>query len=191
MDFFKSYWYLFAIAAAVLLAAALLWVLLRRRKRRKREAELVQLQNRNDALNEALRNPLIQRMPGSDGTPVSITWDSESVRDRGKSGTREVIELEELAVYSKKKYVFPSHTPIRIGSGKENNLILQRDGVAAHHCEVLMLGGSPIVRSVGNASTILKRGKDRASVSENGVYLNQDDHILVGTSELCFHIYQS
>lgn len=177
------------IAAAAAIFVVVLRLALRRRKRRKQFEEIAQLKQRDEALNEALRNPRMNT--GSAGTkgPIEVSWDDKAVRAPG-AASGAMVELIELSAYSRRKYIFRTDQPITIGSGKDNQLVLCREGVEARHCEIRMNGKKPCVRSLAGAKTVLIRKKTSVLVSTEGVYLNNGDHIQLGESELQFRLFK-
>lgn len=182
---------IYALAAAgiaLLVAGLCAWS--RHRKRQKQFQEMSHLHRRNEALNDALRNPLAkQDRAGSDG-PMEITWDDKAVKEGGAVSSL-MMELVELAAYSRRKYVFRAGPPVTVGSGENNQVVLPREGVEERHCEICLNAGKLCVRSVSNARTILKRKKTMVLVDSEGVYLRSGDHIQLGTAELQFRTFKS
>ncbi|MBQ6207658.1 MAG: FHA domain-containing protein [Oscillospiraceae bacterium] len=172
------------------LALLLLVILLGRRKRRKNEEDMIQRKRRDEALSEALRNPLVSPARNSGENAMEITWDEKAVsREKGKSAL--MAELVELSGYSKRKYIFRVDEPIRIGSAPENRLSLPREGVAKVHCEIFMKGREACVRSAPKAKTLLKRGGTSALVGTEGVYLKNGDHLQVGVADIQFRLFNA
>ena len=101
-----------------------------------------------------------------------------------------MVELTELSAYSRRKYVFRGEQAVTVGSGGDNSLVLARDGVAERHCEVRMIGKDFCVRSLSTARTVLIRGKKSFLVGTEGVYLNDGDHIQLGTAEIQFRKFK-
>ncbi len=178
-----------AAAAAVILIVSLS-ISLKRRARRKRFEEISQLKRRDEALNEALRNPQAGVSPSGPQGPIEVRWDDKAVREQEASASW-MIELVELSTYSRRKYVFRAGQPLTIGSGADNQLVLRYDGVAETHCEIRMNGKRPCVRSLSEARTVLVRGKTSVIVSAGGIYLNNGDHIRMGTSEIQFKLLKA
>lgn len=181
--------YILAAAAGIAFIAGLaVWT--RWRKNRRQFEEMSRLKRRNDALNEALRNPDME--PGSSGPegPMAITWDGETAGRRGSGGSSLMVELTELSAYSRRKYVFRGEQNITIGSGAGNQLVLTRDGVAEKHCEVRMIGRQFCVRSLSAEKVVLIRGRKSFLVGAEGVYLNDGDHIRLGTAEIQFRKFK-
>lgn len=179
------------IAAAAAIFVVALRLALRRRKRRKQFEEIAQLKQRDEALNEALRNP----QAGAAGSaqakgPIEVSWEDKTVRSPGAASGGAMVELIELSAYSRRKYIFRTDQPITIGSGKDNQLMLCREGVEAQHCEIRMNGGKPCIRSLAGARTVLTRKKTSVLVSAEGIYLNNGDHIQLGESELQFRLFK-
>lgn len=178
------------IAAAVVIVAVALYIWLKRRKLRKQFREISQLKQRDEALNEALRNPQMDTHPADTRGPIEITWDDKAVRKRG-AGAALMIELVELYTYSRRKYVFRADRPVTIGSAKDNQLELCRAGVAPQHCDIRMNGKQLCVRSLAEARTVLIRGKESVLVAADGVYLNSGDRIQLGEAEIQFRVLKA
>ena len=170
-----------AVAGVALIAGLTIWM--RWRSKRRQFEEISQMKRRNEALNEALRNPNMES--GSSG-PEGPSWDDKAVNGRGTGGPSIMAELTELSAYSRRRYVFRGEQNITVGSGGDNALVLARDGVAQRHCEVRMIDKRFCVRSLPAAKTILIRGKKSFLVGTEGVYLNDGDHIQLGTAEIEF-----
>lgn len=179
-----------ALAVTVVVVFVVLRVLLRRRSRRKRYEEMSQLKRRDEALNEALRNPQMDAAPVGSKGPIEISWDDKAVREQAPSVSL-MMELVELSTYSRRKYVFRADQPVTVGSGADNLLVLCREGIAETHCEIRMNGERPCVRSLSDAKTVLRRGKTSVLVSADGVYLNNGDRIQLGTSEIQFKLFKA
>lgn len=178
------------IAAVAVIVAVALHIWLKRRKLRKQFWEIYQLKQRDEALNEALRNPQMDMPPADTKGPIEITWDDKAVRNRG-AGAGLMIELVELYTYSRRKYVFRADCPVTIGSAKDNQLELCRAGVAQQHCEICMNGKQLCVRSLAGAKTVLIRGKESVLVGMDGVYLNSGDRIQLGEAEIQFRLLKA
>lgn len=179
-----------AAAAAALIAALRAWS--KWRKDRKKSAEISHITRRNEALNEALRDPYAKEpvQSGPEG-PLEISWDDKAVHQSAATGSPLMIELIELSTYSRRKYVFRADRPISIGSGPGNQMVLQREGVAEKHCEIRMVGKRACVRSTSRAQTSLKRKKTVVLVGTEGIYLNNGDHIQLGASEIQFRLFKA
>ena len=162
---------------------------LKRRKRRRDEEELMQMKRRDEALSEALRNPLVK--PSRSGeNALKITWDEKAItREKGKADL--MAELVEVSGYSRRKYVFRVDEPISIGSAPENRLSLPRDGVEKSHCRIYMKGREACLNSEPKVKTVLRRGKDSARVGTEGVYLKNGDHIQIGTVDIQFRLFNA
>ena len=183
----------YAIAAAAvvgLIAGLCAWS--RWRKERRKSAEMSHITRRNEALNEALRDPSAKEpIQGGPEGPLEITWDDKAVYQSAAAGSALMIELIELSTYSRRKYVFRADRPIFIGSGPDNQLVLPRAGVAEKHCEIRMAGKLAFVRSTSRAQTSLKRKKTVVLVGMEGIYLNNGDHIQLGASEIQFRLFKA
>lgn len=179
---------LMAAAGAALIAVLCFWS--RWRKNRRKLAEMSQAKRRDEALNEALRNPrAAQSGVGPEG-PVEISWDDKTVNKRGTEGASLMVELTELSTYSRRKYVFHAGPAITIGSSGENQMALPRDGVAEKHCEIGLKDKRFYVRSLSGERTVLVRNKNSVLVGTEGVYLNDGDHIQLGTAEVQFRKFK-
>lgn len=177
-------------AAAVVILLVVLRIVLKRRSRRKQMEEISQLKRRDEALNEALRNPQSAGTAPSVKGPIEISWDDKAVKPQGASASW-MVELLELSAYSRRKYVFRADQPITIGSGEDNQLVLHRGGVDQLHCEIRMQGKHPCVRSLSGGKTVLVRGKKAVVVSGEGIYLNNGDRIQLGESEIQFKLFRA
>lgn len=177
--------------AALAAALGLLYAWSKWRKSRRQMEEMSRIKRRDEALNEALRDPLAKEAVRSarEG-PMEISWDDKAVNERG-GGALLLIELIELSAYSRRKYVFHADTPITIGSGEGNRMVLPREGVAAQHCEIWLDGKRPCVRSAGDAKTILLRKKASALIGTDGVYLNNGDCLQLGVSKIQFRMFKA
>ena len=144
---------------------------------------------RDEALNEALRNPSLERPPERPEGPVESRWEDRAVNEKKKKDTAPMAELVLLSEYGHHKYVYRLDQPIRIGSGKDNHMELHWEGVAPRHCEVFLYEGKPCVRSVAGADTRVLRGKASAPVGAEGVYLRSGDHIRMGAAEVQFRLF--
>ena len=189
LSFLQTHWYILAILALLLPALAVLRFFSKLRKSRREFDEMSQYKRRDEALVEALRNPQVENESRSEG-PMEISWDDKAVSERRGKRASPMVELVELAAYSRKKYVFRLGQPIRIGSGKDNQMELLNEGVEDMHCEIFLNGDKACVRSLGGAKTILKRGKTTAIISSFGVYLNSGDHIQLGNAEIQVRLFR-
>jgi len=181
---------LYTAAIPILLLCAAMCIFSRKRRVRRQYEEMTQIKRRDEALNEALRNPQVQQKREAEG-PMEISWDDKAVRKNGGEGKSIMVELVELSTYSRRKYVYRVDTPVRVGSGKDCQMELLREGVAREHCEFFLLNGQVCVRSLSGARTLLKRGKESALISADGVYLKNDDHIQLGSAEIQFRMFKT
>lgn len=180
--------HLYLLAVPVILLFALMCFLSRRRKRKREVQEMSQYKRRDEALVEALRNPRVKSGSGPEG-PMEIKWDDKVVSEKRKTRASPMVELVERSAYSQKKFVFRLGQPIRIGSGKGNQMELLREGIAEVHCEIFLNGEKACVRSVNGARTVLRRGKTNALISSAGVYLNSGDYIQLGNTEIRVRLF--
>lgn len=176
-----------AIALAAFIVGLCFWS--KRRKEHKEFEEMSQNKRRDDALAEALRNPNASRKASGAKGPMEITWDDKAVNQRGMSSASLMIELTEFSAYSRRKYVFRAEQRVTIGSGKDCQLVLPREGVEERHCEILLNGKRFCVRSLSNAKTVLVRKKKSVLVGTEGIYLNNGDRIQLGVSEISFRSF--
>ena len=192
MSFLLKYKVYILAALTVIFLFVCLRIYMKRRKRRKAEEEMSMLQRRNDALAEALRNPLAkeQNTDNANG-PVEISWDDKAVNDSYINSGVQMMELVELSSYSRKKYVFRADRPITIGRGEDNQLVLHHDDVAEHHCVVSLRDQKPYVYSRPGARSVLRRGKKTALVSGGGVFLNNGDQLELGSTLIQFRMYNA
>ncbi len=177
-----------AVAGVALIAGLTIWM--RWRSKRRRFEEISQMKRRNEALNDALRNPNMESGSSGPEGPMAVSWDDKAVNGRGTGAPSIMAELTELSAYSRRRYVFRGEQNITVGSGGDNALVLARDGVAQRHCEVRMIGKRFCVRSLPAVKTILIRGKKSFLVGTEGVYLNDGDRIQLGTAEIEFRKFK-
>ena len=185
---FATYPYL-ALIPVLLLSAGLI-LLLRRRKARREQREMSQFKRRDEALNEALRNPRMEEDPGRPEGPMSVSWGDKSVSRRPKAPPSPMVELVLLSEYSHRTYVYRLDQPIRVGSERDNHMELHLDGVASRHLELFLNQGKPCVRTLPGARALLKRGRTAAAIPQDGVYLNSGDRIQFGRAELQFRLFK-
>lgn len=189
LAYLKTHLYLLAIPVALLF---LLWTVhSKRKKRRKQQEEMRQLQRRNEALNEALRNPRLEKKAAGHSGPMKIAWDEQAADSGEKHRVALMMELVERSAYARRTYVFPAGEPVSVGSGGDNVLLLSRDGVAENHCIFFLRGKKPCVRTVSGAKATLTRGRETAIVSEGGIYLNNEDIIHFGSTEIQFRLFKA
>lgn len=182
-------WVIILLAAAVLLAV-LLPVRSARKKKRKNE-ELAQQRRRNEALTDALRNPAVEKGIHRDA-PMEVDWDENAIKGRKKRKKGgQMAELTDISEYSRRRYVYPlEEGPVRVGSSRDNSMELLREGVARFHFEILLNDGRPCVRSLEDAPTVLKRGREQAVVSSDGLFLKNGDVIKAGSAEIQFRMFK-
>ena len=189
-EFLKTHIWIILMIIAIPFFILVLRAILKRRKRRKNEEELTHLKRRDEALADALRNPLAPPAPRVGEEAVEITWDEKSVMtEKGKSAL--MAELVELSGYSRRKYVFQADRPIDIGSAPDNRLSLPREGVSKRHCEIFLNGSEACVRSAPGAKTILKRKRKSVQVGQDGVYLKNGDSLRLGAVEIQFRLFKA
>ncbi len=182
----------YVIAGAVLVAGLILLKrLLARSKEKKQQREMFLLQRRNDALNETLSNPKVKNPQKSAVAPVEVKWDEKAVDSKSSGVSTPVIELVEISAYSRRKHLFPASQPISIGSSAENQMVLMREGIAEKHCEIFMKNGAIAARNLSGEQAVLVRGKVTALISEEGVYLNNGDHIRLGNVDIQFRHFKA
>ena len=183
---------IYVIAGAVVVAGLILLKrMMARRKEEKRQREMFLLQRRNEVLNETLRNPKAKDLPKPVAAPVEIKWDEKAGDLKQTNGSTLVIELVEMSAYSRRKHLFQAGQPIDIGSGKNNQMVLIREGVAEKHCRIFLKNGAIAVKNLCGAKTLLVRGKVTALINEEGVYLNNGDHIRLGTIDIQFRYFKA
>lgn len=182
--------HLYIVIVPVLLLLIALRLLTKRRKTRREFEEMSQFKRRDEALAAALRNPQVKEERGGPERPMEISWDDKAVNEKEKKDASIMVELVELSAYSRRKYVYRLNRPVQIGSGKGNHMELLREGVAEKHCEIFLNGNKVCARSCPGAKTLLKRGKTSALISSDSVYLNNGDHIQLGTAEIQFRFFK-
>ena len=181
--------HLYILAIPVLLLFIGLRFFSKQRRINREFEEMSQYKRRDEALVEALRNPQMEKGSGPEG-PMDIKWDDKAVSGRGKKHASPMVELVEISSYSRKRFVFRLEQPIHIGSGKNNQMELNREGVEETHCEIFYNNGKACARSLSEARVVLKRGKESALVSSAGVFLNNGDCIQLGTAEIQIRMFK-
>lgn len=190
MDFLLKYKLVFIILAVVLVIV-LLRSVMRRRRKRNNEREISRVHRRNEALADALDNPMAkgERERRSEG-PLEISWSDKAENENAQIADGLMFELTELSEYSRKKYVFKADKPVTIGSGSDNRMVIFRDGVAERHCVITTANGKPCVRTARGEQAMLHRGKKTAVISENGLFLNSGDKIEFGGAAIQFKAFK-
>jgi len=189
LEFFQAHIWILPLALILALIPPI-HSALRRRRQRQAEEEILQIKRRNEALSEAIRNPLAEEKRNGGEEAVEIVWDEKAVND-GPKKAELMAELVELSGYSRRKYVFQVNQPIRIGSAPDNRMVLQRDGVQPVHCEIFMNNGAPCVRGASGAKTVLRRGGKLVRVGKDGIYLKNGDHIQLGAVDIQFRLFKA
>ena len=190
LEFVKTHILIILMIIAIPFFILALRAILKRRKQRKNEEELTHLKRRDEALSDALRNPLEPRAPRAGEEAMEIIWDEKSVMtEKGESAL--MAELIELSGYSRRKYVFQMDRPIDIGSAPDNRLSLPREGVSKRHCEIFLNGVEACVRSAPGAKTILRRKRKSVQVGQDGVYLKNGDSLRLGAVEIQFRLFKA
>ena len=183
LQFLQTNWYFWVIPLLLIVGIP---IIARRRRTRREWEEMSQRKRRDEALNEALRNPHLERDNSGPERPMAISWEDRAVNEKKKRDNSPLVELVLLSEYSHRKYVYRLDQPIRIGSGVDNQMELHWEGVAPRHCEIFLNQEKPCVRSLMGAETCVIRGKAAAPVGSGGVYLNNGDHIRLGAGEVSF-----
>ncbi|MCR5370744.1 MAG: FHA domain-containing protein [Clostridium sp.] len=165
----------------------------KRGKQRKKMEELAYLKRRDEALSNALRNPVM----GTDGyrdmneKPLEVRWEEKVVYNGRNSGPAWMIELTELTEYARRKYVFRLDQFITLGSAENNTLVLAREGVAPVHCEIFAAGNRVCLRSRSGVNTLLQRKKRQILVGNEGIMLHDGDMMRLGTAALEIRIFRA
>lgn len=179
------------VSVAVAAVFVLVRNFLKKQKDRRKQKEMTLLQRRNEALNETLRNPKMQKTDGVVAGPMEIQWDERAINQKKTKHSAMMIELVEFAAYSRRKYLFPVGQMICIGSGENNQVVLARDGVAAKHCEIFQADHAIAIRNVSETTALLIRGKTSVLISTEGVFLNDGDRIKMGAAEIQFRCFKA
>ena len=191
LQFFLSHIvYIIAAVAAVLLFFIFSRIH-KKKKERQKQREMSAMQRRNEALNETLRNPKVKKTDKGAIAPMEVQWDEKALREPSAESASMMIELIEFSTYSRRKYLFPVGRPITIGSNMDNQLVLPREDVAARHCEIFSQADCLAARSLSDEQTLLIRGKNPAQISRDGVFLNNGDHIRLGSADIQFRCYKA
>lgn len=191
----KEHWY-FAAVLVLLLVFAFRF-LSRRKKERKKQAEMAALKRRDEALSEALMNPLMadsRNVNGGGEAPVEVKWGEKAAQGKKggkKQAASEMLEITEISTYARKKYVLHGDAQITVGSGPGCTLVIQKEGVAPLHFDMFPWNGKLCLRSAPGVQTILRRGSNQASVGTDGAYLKNGDQILFGTAAFELRMFRA
>lgn len=191
LSFILSHIGYFIAGLVVILLVFVLRPVLKRKKLRGQEKEMSQLQKRNEALNETLRNPKIKTAEPAAVGPMEVQWDEKAVNQQRTGRASMMVELVEFSTYSRRKYLFSAEQSIHIGSGAENQLVLPREGIAVRHCEIFAVKDTMAVRAVGGETATLVRGKTTAVINGEGLLLNNGDHIRMGSADVQFRCFKA
>lgn len=107
LSFILSHIGYFIAGIVVILLVFVLRPVLKRKKLRGQEKEMSQLQKRNEALNETLRNPKIKTAEPAAVGPMEVQWDEKAVDQQRTGRASMMVELVEFSTYSRRKYLFP------------------------------------------------------------------------------------
>lgn len=194
MDFlikYKAVWIIILAASLVVALFSLLYTLIKRRSQRKKEREMLQIHRRNEALTDALSNPMNRgKEPRKASDPLEISWDDQAINEDTQPNGGRMFELIELSTYSKRKYVFRADEPVTIGSADDNQLVIFKKGVAERHCIIEAVNTKPVVRTFNGEKATLHRGKKAAAISGNGLFLNDGDQIELGNTIVQFRAFE-
>lgn len=185
IQFFQTYFLYIVLILGLCFLGGLAFFL--KQQRIKREwKELSQRKRRDEALNEALRNPQLENNSEHPDGPMEIRWEEKAVNEKKKRDASQMVELVLLSEYSHRKYIYRLDQPIRIGSGNDNHMQLQWEDIVPQHCEIFPNDGKACIRCLSGAQGQLKRGKVVAEVGDKGIYLNNGDRIRLGKAEIQF-----
>ena len=186
-------WGWIAAGVLLLLLIILLHQLRKRKKQRTKLEELAYIKRRDEALNDALRNPVMGASARRDinEKPLEVKWEEKVVYNGRNSGPVPMIELTELTEYARRKFVFRLDQLITLGSAPDSTLVLAKEGVAPVHCEIFAAGNRVCARARSGVNILLRRKNRQTLVGTEGVLLLDGDEIRMGTAALEVRIFRA
>ena len=190
---------LISIAAAVVLLVAFLIIHAKNKKKKRQKQELQQLAEeklREEALDQLILNQKAQNdvLKASSQQPYQATYTSTmntSISDMQRNmGSKLILQVEEIGVFSRRNFMLDPEQTIKIGSGKDNTISLPGVDIDYTQCEVGTFSAdrfSVYVRNVGWANkVILVRKKQMTPVNGGMQLLMNGDELIVADVKLVF-----
>lgn len=174
------------IVLVLLVVLVILGRVITKRGRNRELREYASNKKREEMLDQVILNVYDKKEGAkSESVPYDVDYSESSEKqkpDRGKAVNAGglMLQLTEHSELSVRKHVLNPEQVIRIGSKLNENDILVSDADDVQ-CEIFLYDGQVWIREVGSQrKTILKRRKNRAYVTQNGVKLLSGDCIFVG-----------
>ena len=180
----------YLLAAVGLIAAAAIAVLLlagrKKNKRTKEQEHQAQRRMREEALDRALANPM-GKMGAAEQfekqrRPFKVEY-SPGERQTAEKSDGRMFEISEITELSKRKYMFRCSELVSIGNQFGTILILPGTAEPDQiYCQLFYFQGANYVRSTGKKAVSLRRKGKSAVVNQNGIKLQSEDVVCVGTT---------
>ena len=177
------------IIIAILLFILILYTYVRIVKKQNRKKELQTLaddKKREEMLDNIILNAHSKdRVAMAESVPYEVDYSSGGNKTSGKSKKGKkpdayMLQLTEHSELSMRKHVVNPRNVVRIGSRANENTIIVSD-VGGTQCEIFLYQNNVWIRDVGEYKmVIVKRKRNRAYASEQGIQLKSGDIILVG-----------
>ncbi|MBR6770711.1 MAG: FHA domain-containing protein [Lachnospiraceae bacterium] len=171
-----------AVALTVVLVIIFLIRLGRVRSRKNELKRLAEDRNREETLDNILRNDKIERREmASKSVPYEVNYSNKNKKESKERESRKImIQLIEHNELSIRKHILSPENVIQIGSHPKGDSILVAD-VSPCQCQIFCYQDEIYIRDVGERKlTMLKRGKKKVFADGNGTSLKTGDQIILG-----------
>jgi len=171
----------------ILICVVLLVIVLRkifiRQKTKNELRQATEKHMREESLDHMILNQYnMQTERNKAYNPYEVSYEKRTTGQVQNVSGRVMVSLEEKNELSTKKFVLNPAKVIRIGSGlKENDVIVQGEGIAECQCEIFSDNNKVFVRNKNSGSpTVLQRKREHVLVDDRGLRILTGDVILVG-----------
>lgn len=187
------------IAAGVVLLVAVIIILAKLKKKKKRRLEMEQIARdklREEQLDRMILNEKaeVDAIRASSEQPYQMWYSSAMNQDisgqQKTTGNKLMLQVEEIGLFSGRSYMLDPENGIRIGSDRDNTIILSGAEIEPRQCEITVDGINKkivYIRNTGSTTRVgLIRGKKTAAVGGSPTQLKDGDEVAIADVRLRF-----
>ena len=157
----------------------------------KKRREIAEMNERNEQLMNALKNPDSARNWSKQPKPHEVQYIPKT--DSNKKATSDMqIEIEVHTEMSVQHYLFDLDKMITIGHGEKNTLPLNDQTISEHSCTIAMKDKSVYVKNEDqNKPICIQRGKNKSLITNQYERIKNKDILILGKTELHISLYKN
>lgn len=177
--------------AVIIVLVVVLIVLKKKYTEMKKRREIAEMNERNEQLMNALKNPDSEKNWSKQPKPHEVQYIPKTENNK-KSASDMQIEIEVHTEMSVQHYLFDLDKMVTIGHSEKNTLPLNDQTISEYSCAIAMKEKAVYVKNEDQSKPIcIQRGKNKSLIINQYERIQNKDILILGNTELHISLYKN